>query len=533
MDPLAYPIRLGLMCLSCVAGCERGSAPEIVDPGAQSATVGQKLTINLFATDADGDKLGFAFRAGSVERVEEHARITRAPDGHGVFTFSPIAGHEGEHIVDFLVNDGTYETSLSVTLEVRAASGSDSTPRFLEPTAGVILDLEKKDCVEFDVVVEDLDTPQLDLALGEPLLDGASLTPEPDGIRGTVTWCPEGEQRQRRDATVVLTADDNDNPPAMHSVPIAVRPATGAGCPGEPPVIVHAPKNWQSEGDVALLAEISDDQGLAGQPYVFYAYQDPTVDGEIDFDALAVATMGMHADGRWSAMIPNPLEEDDSSAETADLYYLIEAADDDDADGNCDHRSDSPAQGTHHVVISRPDARPTECVDDEIDTGPGDDTRRQAMALSPIEASEAYTANLCALDDDWYWVSLQTPHTLTLTLEGGEQTDPDLELHSSDALLAASASNLSDEQIVSDCLDAGDYFARAFLFSRSDPGGGYRLEFSLEPCGQASCCSASATPGCGDAAIEACVCELNTGCCTNEWDDQCVDEVNGLGCGVC
>ena len=47
------------------------------------------------------------------------------------------------------------------------------------------------------------------------------------------------------------------------------------------------------------------------------------------------------------------------------------------------------------------------------------------------------------------------------------------------------------------------------------------------------CCAPQDTPGCGDQAIEACVCGQDPFCCNSLWDDQCVAEVEQLGCAMC
>lgn len=51
--------------------------------------------------------------------------------------------------------------------------------------------------------------------------------------------------------------------------------------------------------------------------------------------------------------------------------------------------------------------------------------------------------------------------------------------------------------------------------------------------GGGACCSTSASPGCGDAAVQACVCAQDSYCCSSAWDSACVGEVTSLGCGVC
>jgi hypothetical protein len=48
-----------------------------------------------------------------------------------------------------------------------------------------------------------------------------------------------------------------------------------------------------------------------------------------------------------------------------------------------------------------------------------------------------------------------------------------------------------------------------------------------------TCCSIQTTPGCSNASIQSCVCATDSYCCTDEWDDICVDEVDTEGCGTC
>ncbi len=66
-----------------------------------------------------------------------------------------------------------------------------------------------------------------------------------------------------------------------------------------------------------------------------------------------------------------------------------------------------------------------------------------------------------------------------------------------------------------DCADAVELFGCGFC------GGGD------------SCCEVHDTPGCVDVDIEACVCTEDAFCCTDGWDDLCVQEVTTFGCGAC
>ncbi len=50
-----------------------------------------------------------------------------------------------------------------------------------------------------------------------------------------------------------------------------------------------------------------------------------------------------------------------------------------------------------------------------------------------------------------------------------------------------------------------------------------------------SCCEASrwGDVGCCDANVAACVCALDSWCCSVEWDATCANEVIQFGCGTC
>jgi hypothetical protein len=48
-----------------------------------------------------------------------------------------------------------------------------------------------------------------------------------------------------------------------------------------------------------------------------------------------------------------------------------------------------------------------------------------------------------------------------------------------------------------------------------------------------TCCIPHGGLGCDQAGVQACVCAADSWCCTDAWDQQCVDEVEDLGCGTC
>ena len=52
-------------------------------------------------------------------------------------------------------------------------------------------------------------------------------------------------------------------------------------------------------------------------------------------------------------------------------------------------------------------------------------------------------------------------------------------------------------------------------------------------CGAGDCCQEQDGPGCGDVAIQACVCAKDSYCCDTKWDGICVEEVVDFSCGTC
>ncbi len=350
---------LGGTAMMVLAGCKEGSPPLLSDPGNQVAVVGQELRVTLTASDPDGGSLNFSYRS-SIAGIEAHALVTRTPDGQGLFTYTPVSGQEGDHIFDFIVSDGEFETKVPITIEVRGASGIDSAPTFREPKAGLILEAGA-DCAtipSLEVIVEDLDTVELELTQAPPVLQGATLTVDPGsfGKEAVWKWCPRAEDAQTFQHQLTLSADDGENPPTLKNVPIVIRPGTGADCPGEFPQITHSPQDLSTLQDIPIVAEFTDDVGISA-PVLYYALEDPITAGEVDFSKLSLANMtlddGTATAGTWRAIVPNPVAEGVEGDE-ATLYYVIEAVDTDDPEGGCNHRSNSPSNGVHTLTITHP-----------------------------------------------------------------------------------------------------------------------------------------------------------------------------------
>ena len=86
---------------------------------------------------------------------------------------------------------------------------------------------------------------------------------------------------------------------------------------------------------------------------MLYSLEDPG--DPVDFTKMTLVEMGLDdgdmRDGTWSGLIPNPVANE-AEGTSADLYYLISASDNDDAEGDCDHLSDSPSSGSYKVTVT-------------------------------------------------------------------------------------------------------------------------------------------------------------------------------------
>ena len=105
------------------------SAPSFPAISSLSVTPGQKLTVPLVATDADGDEV--TFRLKSIDNLP-----TGMLTGGGNLVFTPTPSEIGSYSFNVIATDGTAEVSQMVTLDVVA--DSDTTTRI----SGQVLDTD-------------------------------------------------------------------------------------------------------------------------------------------------------------------------------------------------------------------------------------------------------------------------------------------------------------------------------------------------------------------------------------------------------
>ena len=112
-----------------------------------------------------------------------------------------------------------------------------TTPIFRQPLGtGTTLDLAVRDCLDLDILVEDQDTINVTIAHEEPIIEGSNLSQE-DGTTAIWSWCPTREQEAETRRTLVLSADDGENPKTMKQYLVVLRTPTPDNCPGGSPAI--------------------------------------------------------------------------------------------------------------------------------------------------------------------------------------------------------------------------------------------------------------------------------------------------------
>ena len=204
-----------LASLATLVVCAGGTPPQLDGLTDQVAQVGTELKIDLNGTSAGGGRLAYNFHAGDLDDVDGAAQMTVSPSGVGVFRWTPLAADIGPHPFDFTVSNGDASATTTITINVKSAIGSATAPVFRQPLGtGTTIDLSMQTCIDLDVVIEDQDTPMVAIAQEAPLIDGATLAKQ-DGQSAKWHWCPTKAQEGETRYTLVLSADDSDNPKTL------------------------------------------------------------------------------------------------------------------------------------------------------------------------------------------------------------------------------------------------------------------------------------------------------------------------------
>jgi hypothetical protein len=324
--------------VATTVACGAGTPPALDGLADQVAQVGSELTIMLDGTDPDGDRLTYGFHAPDLGDLGDRAQITQSPSGAGVFRWTPLAADVGLHAFDFTVSDGSHDTTVTITIDVRSAIGAATAPVFRQPLgSGTTIDLARQACVDLDVVVDDPDTASVGISQAEPVIDGADLRVH-DGHSASWHWCPTRDQQAESRYTLALAADDGDNPRTIKNYLVVLRGGAGAACPGSAPVIAHVRADLASILDFQLTASITDDQGIKDAPLLYYATTPPATPPDLSRMTLATMTRvsGDRTSGVYEGSVVNPVAGLPADSRVT-LYYVFVASDDDDATGSCDH----------------------------------------------------------------------------------------------------------------------------------------------------------------------------------------------------
>ena len=287
-----FSLALGLG-LAAITGCTSSGTPPVIDAVAdQTAVVGEELVINLRASDPDGDNLTYAFTA-PIEGIDEDASIRQRPDGTAVFRWTPLAADVGSWFFDFEVSDDDGKDTVTVVIDVTAASGAGSAPIIREPlSSGTTLDLAQAACLDLPIVVEDADDAEVGIDV-QPALEGAELVQD-SGHTAQWHWCPSKAQIEEDRYPLVISADDGKNDAVLKNYLVVLRAAPKQDCPGEAPHVGHVPEDTETMLDLEIVAEVMDDAGLKRAPLLYFTYEEPKL--PVDFGALDVVEMEL-ADG--------------------------------------------------------------------------------------------------------------------------------------------------------------------------------------------------------------------------------------------
>lgn len=334
---------IAMTCLATAVACGPSSAPILSPLGDQVAQVGTELKLDLEGSSTDGGQLTYNFHAADLTDLEGHAQVTVSPSGTGVFRWTPLAADVGKHPFDFVVSDGSADTTVTITIDVRSAIGAATAPIFRQPLGeGTTMDLAHMDCVDVDVVIEDSDSPGVTIAQEMPLIEGAMLS-SIDGLSSKWHWCPSKAQEAADNRyTLVLSADDGDNPKTIKNYLIVLRGTPNTTCPGAAPVITHTPANQSTILDLKIPVTVTDDKGIKDNPLFYYSTTNPGATPNLSTMTQLSTTLvsGTNLNGQYQAAVPNPVAGM-PAGQSVTLYYVFVADDNDDTMGTCDHSTTS------------------------------------------------------------------------------------------------------------------------------------------------------------------------------------------------
>ena len=302
------------------------------------------LSVPLVVTNPDNLPLTFSVSVvgQSLPGFDQTTSVSGSPSG-GLFVWTPVASHVGEHSLLFTIQSSAGSSSQSSVITVVAAS--DTAPVFLQPGAGATYDLTRNPCVDFDIEVRDDAASTLTIGAAGDLPMGAMLMDNGDKS-GHFHWCPTPDEiSMSLRWTIALSANDGSHAPVEHDFVVVLLPAMGMNCgTGAPPsVAITSPAEGASvvyDNGFAVSATVTDDHGLSSAPLLFYSTTAPDDLTNPDVTTFELVSLSQNGTGStYDATIPTLGL---APGDTATVYVLVSATDNDDpTNAACDHTTRS------------------------------------------------------------------------------------------------------------------------------------------------------------------------------------------------
>ena len=349
--------------LSLILSCSpAGGGLELLSLPDQVVEVNQELVINLETSILPVAELTYLFQS-SAPNVVAGGKIRTLPSGFGQFSWIPTVEDIGIWRIEFSVWNEQQLDSLSIIVEVTSGTSLSSTPRFIKPQGdGTFIDLAVDPCIEVELELGGTIEERVTISEEAPAVSGATLT-QTSNATAIWDWCPTKRQIDASDRyTIVFGADDGRNPKITREYQIVLKKNEEECSGGNPPTVTHSPLNQTTLEPITITASIQDDVRLKSEPLLYYSATEPSP--VPDLSTMTQVSMrlstGNTTRGTWQAAIPNPVTGL-LPGESAELYYVIEASDENDVDA-CVNRVVDPSSGFHTITVLRPV---------EADTGAG------------------------------------------------------------------------------------------------------------------------------------------------------------------
>ncbi len=426
-------------------------------------SVGETLTINVSAKDAEGDNFTLAMESGPPGS-------DFVVSGFGRFVWTPQAqdGESGGKPFDVVFSAvdakgarGTFRATILV-------SPSEGEIRFTTSNSRV-LDLTRNDTLVARVSVQREDVTEVNFGL-ENMPAGMTLT-QAGGKSAELRWTPEQDQIASKliwGATITAAAGDGIK--ALQNMTLTL---VAKNCGEGATQVQHTPMGDQrGAGDYAIEAQIVTPDGSPARATLFSRLGgDPNDSG--GFDGTPMENTGGDT---WRAIIRNPGAV---AGQPKDIYYFVVAHSDSDRNLGCLARA--PAQGLNSFAAFA--AGDESCRSDAFE--PNDSSGAAAVLTSDTQGVslasgqlEAYGLAICEGDKDLFAVDLEPNQgasvLITYNSEVGNMHLRGFDKDGQTVLLESTDMFANESSILLPAATAGRYFIEV----SGDPQG-YRLYLSL------------------------------------------------------